>query len=95
MVSKRKTKTPQVYVVQTGDGLFGNLARGAWKGIKKAAGFAKDQKLLSKGLALVGRPGLASVASMAGLGKPKPRRKPRSQAGAGKKPNKGKRNIVS
>lgn len=65
---KRLTKAEkEAYVAMHGGSFFGNV----WNGIKKGAKWVADQKLISKGLALIpdGRAQLASkAASMAGLG---------------------------
>ncbi len=45
-----------------GGSFFGNV----WNGIKKAANFVKDNKLISKGLALIPHPGAQAAAKVAG-----------------------------
>jgi len=80
---------PKIMLVhQGGKGFFGDL----WKGIKKVGGFVKDNGLISKGLTLAGRPGLASGAKMLGFGKGKGRKGKKSQGGKGKK---GKKSLIS
>ncbi len=66
-------------MVMQGDGFFGDL----WKGIKRGFKFAKDNKLISKGLSLIphaGAQGASKIASAVGLGKRRrvTRRKPQA-----------------
>ena len=73
-VSKRKPKSMQ------GVGFWGDV----WSGIKKAANFVKDNKLVSKGLNLIPDARAKSAAKAAeaiGLGKKK--RGPRKMRGKG------------
>jgi hypothetical protein len=74
MVTKKTTRLPRqgvyvsngspVYYDQNGEGIFGDI----WRGVKKVGGFIKDKGLISKGLALAGRPGLSGAAKMLGFG---------------------------
>jgi hypothetical protein len=74
--------------VQRGDGFFGDM----WNGIKKAANFVKDNKIISKVAGLTGNPVLSGVTGMVGLGKKKGKaKKSKSQGGKGKK----KKQLVS
>ena len=73
-VSKRKPKSMH------GDGFFSSL----WDGVKRAANFVKDNKLVSKGLNLIPDARAKSAAKAAeaiGLGKKK--RGPRKMRGKG------------
>ena len=60
-----KRKTTRRTTRKRGKGFFGDV----WNGVKRAATFAKDNKLLSTGLALTGSPWLAAGARIAGYGK--------------------------
>jgi hypothetical protein len=75
---KRKAKRKAPKMMQ-GEGIFGDI----WSGIKKGFNYVKDNKLLSKGLALIPdsrAQTLARGASAVGLGK---RRRPRKMKGMG------------
>lgn len=72
---KGKRKAPKMQ----GEGFFGDV----WSGIKKAAGYIKDNKLISKGLNLIPdarAKAAAKAAEAVGLGK---RRRPRKMKGMG------------
>ena len=73
--------------LQHGDGFFGDV----WSGLKSIGSFVKDNKLISKGLALSGNPMLSAGANMFGVGRHKAKRKAKktkSQGGKGRKTKK-------
>lgn len=76
-------KTRQRPVRRRGRGFFGNV----WNGIKKAANWVKDKKLISRGLNLIPHPGAKAAGAIAGslgLGRRKRRvvRRKRRQGGS-------------
>jgi hypothetical protein len=64
---------------QRGAGFFGDL----WSGIKKAATFVKDNKLISKGLGAAGLGKYQGFAQQLGLGKRRAAPRKRAQRGRG------------
>ena len=77
---RKKRRTVRRRRTMRGSGFFGDL----WSGIKKGFNYVKDNKLLSKGLALIPHPGaqkLAGVAGAVGLGRRRVRRTTRSMSG--------------
>jgi hypothetical protein len=81
MAVKRKAKTGRKPKRnQRGKGFFGDVFNGLKNAVSSVVPFVKDNKLISKGLALAGHPVAGGVAGSLGFGR---RRKPRIQRGRG------------
>lgn len=60
--ARRRRPAPRRRRRQRGTGFFGDL----WGGIKKGFNFVKDNKLVSRGLALIPHPGAQRIGAVAG-----------------------------
>ena len=97
MPPKRTRKVPAgtIYIQgQNGEGFFGDV----WRGVKsvgnKVNNFARNTGAVSKGLALIGRPGAAALAKQAGYGQKGGRRRRRPAARRGRGQSGGASGLV-